>query len=267
MMKAYLDNGATTMVDPKVVSEMSPFFTETYGNPSSIHHAGQEAKRYLDEAREAVAKKLGASYDEIIFTSGGTESDNLAVKGAAYANREKGNHIITTKIEHPAILNTCRQLEKEGFSVSYLGVDKEGFVDLDELRSAITDKTILVSIIHGNNEIGTVQDLDGIGDICKEKGIIFHTDAVQSFTKVTINVKKTNVDLISMSSHKIHGPKGVGALYVRKGTKIQPIAHGGSHEFKLRAGTENVPGIIGFAKAVKLSSDSEYKNVAKLRDY
>lgn len=266
-MKAYLDNGATTMVDPKVVSEMSPFFTETYGNPSSIHHAGQEAKRYLDEAREAVAKKLNASYEEIIFTSGGTESDNLAVKGVAYANKNKGNHIITTKIEHPAILNTCRQLEKEGFTVTYLDVDKDGFVDPETLRETITDKTILVSIIHGNNEVGTVQPLDEIGEICKEKGVLFHTDAVQSFTKVSINVKKTNVDLISISSHKIHGPKGVGALYVRKGTNILPIAHGGSHEFKLRAGTENMPGIIGFAKAVKLSSESEYKNVARLRDY
>jgi cysteine desulfurase len=265
-MRVYLDNGATTMVDPKVAAAMQPFFTEKYGNPSSIHNAGQEAKREMTEAREAVAKKLNASYDEIIFTSGGTESDNLAIKGVAYANKDKGNHIITTKIEHPAVLKTCEQLEKEGFNVTYLGVDNEGFVNLDELKEAITDKTIIVSIIHGNNEVGTIQPLAKIGEICKEKDVLFHTDAVQSFTKVPLNTKKLNIDLISMSSHKIHGPKGVGALYIRKSTKIQPIAHGGGHEFKLRAGTENVPGIIGFAKAVKITSDSDANKIAKLRD-
>ncbi|MBU2560915.1 MAG: cysteine desulfurase NifS [Nanoarchaeota archaeon] len=266
MKKIYLDNGATTMVDPAVVKEMLPFFSDVYGNPSSIHQKGQEAKRYLTEAREDVAKKLNAGYDEIIFTSGGTESDNLAIKGVAYANRDKGNHIITTKIEHPAVLNTCKALEKEGFEIKYLGVDNEGFVILDDLRKAITPKTLLVSIIHGNNEIGTIQPLEKIGNICREHGVMFHTDAVQSFTKVPINAKKVPVDLISMSSHKIHGPKGVGALYVRKGTKMASIQHGGAHEFKLRAGTENVPGIMGFAKAVKLSSDSDAKRIAKLRD-
>ncbi|MBW2972351.1 cysteine desulfurase NifS [Candidatus Woesearchaeota archaeon] len=265
-MKVYLDNGATTMVDPAVVKVMLPFFTEKYGNPSSIHQKGQEAKQALAEAREVIAGKLNASYDEIIFTSGGTESDNLAIRGAAIASRNKGNHIITTKIEHPAVLRTCEALEKEGFTVTYLGVDREGFVVLDELKKAITPKTILVSIIHGNNEIGTIQPLDEIGAICREKGILFHTDAVQSFTKVQINVKKTPVDLISVSSHKIHGPKGVGALYIRKGTKIEKLAHGGGHEFKLRAGTENVPGIVGFAKAVKLMSDSDAKKTARMRD-
>ncbi|MFC1741264.1 cysteine desulfurase family protein [Nanoarchaeota archaeon] len=265
-MKVYLDNGATTMVDPAVAKEMQPFFTEIYGNASSIHQAGQEAKRYMDEAREAIAKKLNANYDEIIFTSGGTESDNLAIKGTARANKEKGNHIITTTIEHPAINNTCKELEKEGFTTTYLEVDEQGFIDLKQLEDAITDKTIIVSIIHGNNEVGTIQDIESIGELCKKKGIIFHTDAVQSFTKVPINTKKQNVDLISMSSHKIHGPKGVGALYVRKGTNIQAVSHGGSHEFKLRAGTENVPGIVGFAKAVKLTSDSDCKKIARLRD-
>jgi cysteine desulfurase len=265
-MKAYLDNGATTKTDPKVVQEMEPFFTKNYGNPSSIHQAGQEAKRFLNQAREAVAKKLNASYDEIIFTSGGTESDNLALKGVAYANKDKGNHIITTTIEHPAILKTCKHLETEGFKVTYLGVDSEGFVSLEELENAITPKTILVTIIHGNNEIGTIQPIDEIGALCKSNSVLFHTDAVQSFTKVPINTKKQHIDLISMSSHKIHGPKGVGALYVRKGTNIQAIAHGGEHEFKLRAGTENMPGIVGFAKAVKLTSDSDAKKIAKLRD-
>jgi cysteine desulfurase len=265
-MKAYLDNGATTMVDPAVVKAMLPFFNEKYGNPSSIHQMGQEAKMEMQEAREAVAKKLNAKYDEIIFTSGGTESDNLAIKGIAYSNEDKGNHIITTKIEHPAVTNTCKDLEEDGFLVTYLNVDKEGFIDLDELEKAITPKTIIVSIIHGNNEVGTIQDIEAIGDICKKHNVLFHTDAVQSFTKVSLDTKKINVNLVSVSSHKIHGPKGVGALYVRKGTNIKRIAHGGGHEFKLRAGTENVPGIIGFAKAVKLTSDSDSKKIARLRD-
>jgi len=265
-MKAYLDNGATTRTDPKVVEAMLPFFTERYGNPSSIHQMGQEAKRGMEEAREVIARKLNAKYDEIIFTSGGTESDNLAIKGVALANKEKGDHIITTKIEHPAVTNTCKALEKQGFKVTYLDVDKQGFININQLEKSITPKTILVSIIHGNNEIGTIQDIDAIGDICRKHNIIFHIDAVQSFTKVPIDVKKTKVDLISMSSHKIHGPKGVGALYVRKGTRISQIADGGSHEFRLRAGTENVPGIIGFAKAVKLTSDSDCRRIAKLRD-
>ena len=265
-MRVYLDNGATTMVDPRVVKAMLAFFSLNYANPSSIHHAGQEAKREMEEAREIIARKLNAKYDEIIFTSGGTESDNLALKGVAYANKDKGNHIITTKIEHPAVLNTCKELEKEGFSVTYLDVDEQGFISIEELEKSTTDKTILVSIIHGNNEIGTIQDIEEIGRICKEKNILFHTDAVQSFTKVPIDTKRINVDLISLSSHKIHGPKGVGALFIRKGTNINQVAHGGSHEFKLRAGTENVPGIIGFAKAVRLTSDSDSKRIAMLRN-
>ncbi|MBW2967763.1 cysteine desulfurase, partial [Candidatus Woesearchaeota archaeon] len=266
MMKVYLDNGATTMVDPAVTGAMMPFFSEMYGNPSSIHQMGQEAKMHLEEARESFAKKLNARFDEIIFTSGGTESDNLAIKGAAHANKEKGNHIITTKIEHPAVLKTCKALELEGFKTTYLDVDEEGFISIDALKEAITDNTILVSVIHGNNEIGTVQDLDAIGEICKQNDIIFHTDAVQSFTKVPIDTKKINVDLISVSSHKIHGPKGIGALYVRKGTLIEPLAHGGGHEFGRRAGTENVSGVVGFTKAANLTSENHVKQMAKLRD-
>ncbi|HII71660.1 TPA: cysteine desulfurase [Candidatus Woesearchaeota archaeon] len=263
----YLDNGATTMVDPEVVKAMQPFFTETYGNASSIHHMGQAAKQALNEARETVAKRLNAGYDEVIFTSGGTESDNLAILGTAFAKKKDGNHIITTRIEHPAVQNTCRFLETQGFEVTYLDVDSEGFIDPEKLEAAITDKTILVTIIHGNNEIGTIQDLEAIGEVCRKHKVLFHTDAVQSFTKVPINTKKLNIDLISMSSHKIHGPKGVGALYVRKGVRLQPVTHGGGHEFKLRPGTENISGIVGFARAVRLSSDSDVKRIARLRDY
>ncbi len=265
-MKAYLDNGATTKVDEKVVKEMLTFFTEKYGNASSIHQLGQEAKRYMEESREVIAKKLNAKYDEIIFTSGGTESDNLAIKGIAYANREKGNHIITTKIEHPAVENTCKALMEEGFSVTFLDVDKEGFITPEQLEKAITKKTILVTIIHGNNEIGTIQPIEELGNVCKEHNVFFHIDAVQSFTKVPIDTKKVNVDLISMSAHKIHGPKGIGALYIRKGTNVVPISQGGSHEFKMRPGTENVPGIVGFAKAVNLTSDSDVRKIAAMRD-
>ena len=267
-MRVYLDNGATTMVDPEVVLTMEPFFTEKYGNASSLHSFGNEAKDAMVNARAVIAKLLNAEPEEIIFTSGGTESDNLAIIGAAFANREKGNHIITSKIEHPAVLRTCEYLEKNfGFKVTYLPVDKEGFVKPDELKKAITEKTILVTIMHANNEIGTVEPIEEIGKICRDKGIIFHTDAVQSFTKIPIDVRKANIDLISVSAHKIHGPKGIGALYIRKGTNIKPLAYGGSHEFRIRAGTENIPGIVGFAKSAELNSKPEYaKHVAKLRD-
>jgi cysteine desulfurase len=267
-MKVYLDNGATTMVDPEVMLEMQPYFTEKYGNSSSLHSFGNDAKKALDRSRAAIAKILNAEPEEIIFTSGGTESDNLAIIGTAFANKEKGNHIITSKIEHPAVLRACEYLEKNfGFKVTYLPVDNEGFIKLDELKKAITDKTILVTIMHANNEVGTIEPIDDIGKICKENEIIFHTDAVQSFTKVQIDVKKTNINLISISSHKIHGPKGVGALYIRKGTKITPLAYGGSHEFKMRAGTENITGIVGFAKAAQINSKPEHMQyVARLRD-
>jgi len=265
-MKVYLDNAATTMVDPRVVKAMLPFFSEKFGNPSSLHRFGREAKKALERARAVIAKKINADPSEIIFTSGGTESDNLAIRGIAYANRHLGNHIITSKIEHPAVLRTCNSLMEEGFEVTFLDVDEEGFVDLKALEKSITKKTILVSIMHANNEIGTIQPIEKIGRICKKHRVYFHTDAVQSFTKVPIDVRKMNIDLLSISSHKIHGPKGVGALFVRKGVKIKPEITGGSHESGLRAGTENVPGIVGFAKAVELSSDDDIRKMSKLRD-
>ncbi|MAG50781.1 cysteine desulfurase NifS [archaeon] len=264
-MKVYLDNGATTMVDKKVVDSMLPFYVDKFGNASSLHQFGVEAKEALDNARKIIANKINADPEEIVFTGSGSESDNLAIKGIAYSNKEK-NHIITSKIEHPAVLETCKVLEKQGFEVTYLKVDKEGFIDLNELKNSITNKTCLVSIMHANNEIGTIQDLKKIKDICKEKNVYFHTDAVQSFTKVEIDVKKINVDLISFSSHKIHGPKGVGALYVKKGTEIKKLIHGGHQEFDLRAGTENIPGIVGFAEAVRLGNKEHVTSMAKLRD-
>ena len=284
-MKCYLDNGATTQVDKEVVKAMQPYFTETYGNASSLHTFGQEAKKALEKSRETIAKAINASPEEIIFTSGGTESDNLAIKGIAYANKEKGNHIITTKIEHHAVQNSCKALEKEGFKVTWLDVDKEGFVNLEQLKKEINDKTILVSIIHANNEIGTIQDIEAIGTICKlwnsknskglgnsknfqsEKNIYFHTDSVQSFTKTNIDVKKQNITLASFSAHKIHGPKGIGALYIKKGTKIKKLNDGGSQENNLRAGTENIPYIVGFAKAVEIAQKANYQEMEKLRDY
>ena len=220
MKTIYLDNGATTMVDPKVVQEMAPYFEEKYGNASSTHHKGQEAKMALEEARETIAKSIGARHDEIIFTSGGTESNNIAIKGIAFANKKKGNHIITTKIEHDCVLNACKWLESQGFKVTYLDVDRQGFVNPDALEKAITKSTILVSIIHGNNEIGTIQDLEALGKICRKHNVYFHTDACQSYTKTELNVKKQSLDLVTMNSHKIHGPKGVGALYIRNGEKI-----------------------------------------------
>lgn len=265
-MKVYLDNGATTMTDPEVVKAMQPYFTKKFGNPSSLHRFGREAAETLENARAVVAKAINAEPDEIIFTSGGTESDNLAVKGTAYANKDKGNHIITSSIEHPAVFNTCKQLEKEGFKVTYLKVDKQGFIDIDQLKKEITDKTILVSIIHANNEIGTIQDISAIANSCKEKNIIFHSDAVQSLAKTRIDVKKMNVDLLSFSAHKIHGPNGIGALYVRKGTKIRKQLEGGPQEFNLRAGTENIASAVGFAKAVELIGDGNCSKVKELRD-
>ncbi len=264
-MKVYLDNGATTMVPEKVVKRMQPYFTTIYGNPSSLHQMGQEAKRAMEEARHVIAKKIGANTSEIVFVASGSESDNLAIKGTAYA-QEKKNHIITTKIEHHAVERSCGTLEKQGYNVTWLNVDREGFIDLKELEKAITPKTLLVSIIHANNEIGTIQDIDAISKICKKHDILLHLDAMQSFTKIPINVKKQGIDLLSFSAHKIHGPKGIGALYVREGVKIQKLIDGGNHEHKLRAGTENVPYIVGFAEAVKLSSDKDIQKITKLRD-
>lgn len=267
MKTIYLDNGSTTRIDPKVLEAMQPYMTEKYGNASSTHHKGQEAKIALEDARTVIAKSIGARPEEIIFTSGGTESNNLAVKGIAFANSKKGKHIITTKIEHDCVLNACKWLGTQGFRVTYLDVDKEGFVNPEKLEKAITKDTILVSIIHGNNEIGTIQDIKTLGDICRKKGVYFHTDACQSYTKTEIDVKKQSLDLMTINGHKIHGPKGVGALYVRKGINITPLSHGGGHEQNLRSGTENVPGIVGFAKAVKIADKGHTKQMTKLRDY
>jgi cysteine desulfurase len=262
----YFDNAATTKVDEKVVKEMLPYFSENFGNASSQHDVGMRAKEALEKSRRTVGLAIKGNPGELIFTSGGTESNNLALKGLFFANSPLKNHIITTLIEHDCILQTCRWLESQGARVTYLDVDKDGFVDLEDIKKEITEKTFLVSVIHANNEIGTIQNLEAIGKICKEKGVLFHTDACQSFTKVPIDVKKQNLDLVTLNAHKIHGPKGVGALYIRSGIKIVPLAHGGGHEKKLRSGTENIPGIVGFAKAVDIASDKDVKRMEKLRD-
>ncbi|MEK6917679.1 MAG: cysteine desulfurase family protein [Nanoarchaeota archaeon] len=267
MKQIYLDNAATTKVDEKVLKGMLPYFSEKYGNASSIHTFGLEAKNALENSRRMIAKSINAKPSEIVFTSGGTESNNFAITGLTYANYPSKTHIITSKIEHDCVLNTCKYLEKHVAQVTYLGVDKEGFVNPKDAEKAITNKTFLVSIIHGNNEIGTVQNIEDIGKICKAKGVLFHTDACQSFTKVPIDVKKMNIDLMTMNSHKIHGPKGVGALYIREGIKIDPLLHGGGHERKMRSGTENVSGIVGFAKAVEIANQKDVKNMEGLRDY
>ncbi|MEK6817464.1 MAG: cysteine desulfurase family protein, partial [Nanoarchaeota archaeon] len=230
--------------------------------------AGQQIREAVEKSREIIAKAINAKTNEIIFTSGGTESNNFALKGLFFANYPKKNHLITTKIEHASILETCKWLEKQGAKITYLDVDKEGFVDLKQLENSITKKTFLVSIIHGNNEIGTIQDLEKIGKICKEKNVLFHTDACQSFTKIPIDINKQNLDLVSLNSHKIHGPKGIGALYIKEELKkkIIPLIHGGGHEFQMRSGTENIPGIIGFAEAVKIGDKKEIMQMKKLRD-
>jgi len=261
----YLDNASTTRVDDSVIKEMNIYHKEKYGNASSVHLIGQEAKRALEESRHTIAKSIGACDKEIYFTSGGTESNNWALKELFFANPDK-KHIITTKIEHDCILNSCKLLEKLGAKITYLGVDDEGFIDLKELEKSITKDTLVVSIIHGNNEIGTIQDITSIGKICKNKKVYFHTDACQSYTKANINVKKHNLDLITLNAHKIHGPKGVGVLYIRQGTKIGVFMHGGGHENGMRSGTENIPGIVGFARAVKNSKTRYVKHMTKLRD-
>ncbi|MBN1353709.1 MAG: cysteine desulfurase NifS [Candidatus Omnitrophica bacterium] len=271
MRKVYLDNNATTKMREEALEAMLPFYNDIYGNASSVHQFGREARLAVDRAREKVAGLLGAaSPEEIIFTSCGTESDNLAVKGAAAFLRSKGNHIITSAIEHQAVLNTCKFLEKEGWKVTYLAVDKYGLVNPDDLKKAIGDKTVLVSVMHANNEIGTIEPIEEIGKIAKEKGVLFHTDAVQTIGKVPFDVKKLGVDLVSMSAHKIYGPKGVGALYIKKGTRIIPQQQGGHHEMGKRAGTENVAGIVGLGKAAELAAKEVFKEgerLAGLRDH
>ncbi len=266
MKRVYLDHNATSPTNPKVVEAMMPFFEEHFGNASSAHGFGRAAHEALATAREQVAALIGADPSEIIFTSGGTESDNFAVKGAAYANEKKGRHIITSQIEHHAVLNMCKFLEKNGFEITYLGVDKHGKIDLDQLRDSIRKDTILITIMHGNNEIGTIQDVDTIGEIAGESGIYFHTDAVQACGKIPVDVEKSGISLLSMSGHKIYGPKGVGALYIRKGTRITPLQIGGHHESNKRAGTENVPGIVGMGKAFEIAANSLEENGKKLTE-
>jgi len=270
MKRIYLDHAATTPVHPKAVKAMSPFFTERFGNASTLYSYGHEAKEAMENARSKIAAFIGAkSSQEIIFTSGGTESDNFAICGIAWANKNKGNHIITTSIEHHAVLNTCKFIEKRGFKVTYLPVDEYGLVDSEDVKKAITDKTILISIMQANNEVGTIEPLAEIGKIAREKEIYFHTDAVQSFGHIPINVDELNVDLLSASAHKLYGPKGVGMLYIRKGIKIVPFLYGGEQENRRRASTENVAGIIGFGKACELAAqhmEEESIHLASLRD-
>ena len=266
----YLDNAATTQVYPEVLEAMIPYFTEHYGNPSSIYSFAGESKRAVDAARNTMAEFLNASTEEIYFTGGGSESDNWALKATAEAYANKGKHIITSKIEHHAILHTCEWLEKHGFEVTYLNVDENGLVDLEELKAAIRPDTILISVMFANNEIGTIEPIAEIGKIAKEHGVLFHTDAVQAFGHVPIDVQAMNIDMLSASGHKINGPKGIGLMYIRKGIKIGSFIHGGAQERHRRAGTSNVPGIVGFAKAVELASrdmDKRMKYETELRDY
>lgn len=269
MKRIYLDHAATTPVRPEVVQAMLPYFTDIFGNPSSIHSYGQEARAAVDEARIRVAELIGARSEEIVFTSGGTEADNCALKGIAYANGHKGNHIITTAIEHHAVTEACEFLEKRGFRITCLPVDEYGLVDPHEVKRAITDKTILISVMHASNEVGTIEPMDEIGKIAREAGVYLHSDAVQTVGHIPVNVDELKVDLLSISAHKLYGPKGVGALYVRKGTRLTPLMHGGGQEEKRRAGTENVPAIVGFGRAVELAHQEmgeEAKRLSGLRD-
>lgn len=252
MKRIYLDYAATTPTDPEVIKAMEPYFFEKFGNPSSIHSFGQEAKKAIEDSREKVALFLGAKPEEIVFTSGGTESNNFAIVGVANACENKGNHIIASAIEHHAVGEPCKFLEKRGFKVTFVGVDKYGLVDPDDVKKAITDKTILISVMHANNEIGTIQPIAEIGRVAKEKGIYFHTDAVQTVGHIPVNVDKLNLDLLSLSAHKFYGPKGVGALYIRKGTRLERFLHGGDQERGRRASTHNTAGIVGLAYALQL---------------
>jgi cysteine desulfurase len=269
MRSIYLDHAATTPTRPEVVEAMLPYFTDAFGNPSSIYACGREARGAVEEARTKVAEFIGARSEEIILTSGGTEADNFALKGISYANERKGDHIITTSIEHHAVMEVCKFLEKRGFRITSLPVDKYGLVDPDDVKRAITDKTILISVMHANNEVGTIEPVEGIGKIAREAGVCFHTDAVQTLGHIPVNVDKLKVDLLAISAHKFYGPKGVGALYVRKGTKLVSFMHGGEQEKRRRAGTENVPAIVGLGKAVELAGQEigkEAERLAYLRD-
>ncbi|UCH43914.1 MAG: cysteine desulfurase NifS [Dehalococcoidales bacterium] len=269
LTRIYLDYAATTPTDPEVVKAMLPYFNETFGNPSSIYSYGQETKGAIAEARSKVAGLINARDEEIVFTSGGSEADNSAIKGVAFANKSKGDHIITSSIEHHAVIEPCKFLERQGYKVTYLPVDEYGLVDPDSVRKAITDNTILISIMHGNNEIGTIEPIAEIGKIARDAGVYFHTDAVQTVGHIPTDVNELGVDLLSMSAHKLYGPKGVGALYIRKGTKLFPLIHGGDQEKGRRASTENVPGIVGLGKAVELAQQGmteEAERLSFLRD-
>ncbi len=264
----YLDHNATTPVDTRVREAMQPYLGAEYGNPSSLYRLAKRAEQAREQAREQVADLLGASPAEIVFTGCGTEADNMAIKGIGYANRDRGNHIIASEIEHHAVLNACKWMEEQGFEVTYLEVDENGRVDLDQLKSEITEETILISIMHANNEVGTIQPLEKIGEIAARNDIYLHTDAVQTVGKITFTVDELNVDLLALSAHKIYGPKGVGALYIREGTKIDSLLHGGHHENDRRAGTENMAGIVGLGKAAELSTSEQARapEIEKLRD-
>jgi cysteine desulfurase len=268
-MRVYMDYAATTPVDPRVFKAMKPYFSKKYGNSVSLHKQGREAKEALEQSRKTIAEMMNAKPSELIFVSSATESTNMALKGIAFANKKKGKHIVTSKIEHHCVLEPAQWLEKQGFEITRLPVDKFGFIDTNQLENAIREDTILVSIMHANNEIGTIQDIEKIGKICKEKNVYFHSDAAQSFGKIPIDIKKMNLDLLSISSHKMYGPKGVGGLYIKKGTKIEPLLHGGGHEFRKRSSTVNVAGIVGFAEATRIQKKemaSDAKNQTALRD-
>ncbi|MFT8348196.1 cysteine desulfurase NifS [Clostridium saccharoperbutylacetonicum] len=264
MKNVYMDYSATTYVKPEVLEEMLPYFTQKFGNPSSFYGISRETKKAIDKAREQIAKALNCLPEEVYFTGGGSEADNWAIKGVASAHRNKGNHIITTKIEHHAVIHTCEYLEKNGFEVTYLDVDEEGFVRLEDLKNAITDKTILVSIMFANNEIGTIEPIKEIGEICREKKIFFHTDAVQAIGNVPVDVKEMNIDMLSLAGHKLYGPKGIGVLYIKKGIKIDNLIHGGAQERNRRAGTENIASIVGLGKAVELATENLEEHMSEL---
>jgi cysteine desulfurase len=269
MKRVYLDYAATTPTHPDVVKAMLPYLNDAFGNPSSMHSLGQEARRAVEEARETIAALIGAKNDEIVFTSGGTEADNFALKGVAYANEHRGNHIITSSIEHHAVIEPLKLLERQGFKVTYLPVDQYGMVDPQDVRKAVSEKTILISVMHANNEIGTIEPIAEIGRIAKERGVYLHTDAVQTVGHIPVDVNELGVDLLAMSAHKLSGPKGVGALYIRKGTKVAPFMHGGEQEQRRRASTENVPGIVGFGKAADIAQNemrAEVERLTLLRD-
>lgn len=264
MKKIYFDHNATTPVHEEVFEAMLPFLKDEWGNPSSIHWAGRGPRKAVDEAREKVAALLNCGPAEIIFTGSGSESDNHAIKGLAWANRNKGNHIITSKVEHPAVINSCKQLAKEGFDITYLNVDSGGIVDLDELKKAVTPKTILITVMYANNETGVVSPVNEIGAVAKERGVAFHTDAVQAVGKLPLDLRKLNVDLLSLSGHKLYGPKGIAALFVKKGVRLVPLISGGHHERNRRGGTENVPGIVGLGKAAEIALRDMEKETAHI---